>query len=218
MLKRSTPTKKISEQKKRGLENISVFRYTLSMNFKELLESKKVTGYALSKKTGIPYTTINDLVNGKTIIQNVSLKHALLIADYLRIDVKELNNLDTLTMVDFRYFRNNLLADLKRQKLKDFVKSILSKKEIDFYYKNNAKANAFYLLALIDYISRIENEPIHTERYNNLRKEKLDNPLFVGSNIITFDSIEEAEKQLNIHVIPEFKKFNIIEEDVFNVA
>ena len=188
------------------------------MNFKELLESKKVTGYALSKNTGIPYTTINDLINGKSIIQNVSLKHALLIADYLKIDIRELNELDTLTTIDFRYFRNNVLADLKRQKLKDFVNSIVSKKVIDFYYKNNAKENAYYLLALIDYLSRLDNEPIHSERYNNLRKEKLDNPLFVGSNIVTFDSIEEAEKQLNIHVIPEFKKFNIIEEDVFNVA
>ena len=187
------------------------------MNFKECLEKKNVSGYALSKNTGIPYTTISDLINGKTMIQNVSLKHAIAISDYLRIDLRKLNELEPLSFMDFRYFRNNLLSDLKRSDQITFINRIIKAKEIDFYYKNNAKEYAFYLLALIDYLSRINKHKLYTSRYNNLRKETLDNPFFVGSKLIKFNTIEEAEKGLEIKVIPEFKKFNIIESDVFNV-
>ena len=188
------------------------------MNFKDLLEKKNVSGYALAKSTGIPYTTINDLINGRTIIQNVSLKHALAISDFLNIDIRKLNNLGPAEQIDFRYFRNNLLGALKREKANEFVKKIISKKEIDYYYKNNAKEYAYYLLALIDYLCRISNKPVYNARYNELRKERLKRPFFVGSKLFKFDSIEEAENKLKITVIPEFKKFNIIEEDVFNVA
>ena len=188
------------------------------MNFKGLLEKKNVSGYALAKNTGIPYTTINDLINGRTIIQNVSLKHALVISDYLNIDIRKLNGLSTTEQIDFRYFRNNLLSALKREQPDIFVKKIIAKKEIDYYYKSNAKEYAFYLLALIDYLCRISNKPVYSERYNSLRKERLQQPFFVGSKLFKFGSIKEAEDKLKITVIPEFKKFNIIEEDIFNVA
>ena len=187
------------------------------MNFRELLQSKNVTGYALSKRTGIPYTTINDLINGKTIIQNISLKHAISIADCLNVNVKKLNELQSVSFISFRYFRNNLLIDLKRNGQLELAYKIISTKEIDYYYKNNGIEYALYLLALIDYLFRINNKDIYSLRYNELRREKLDSPFFVGSDIITFSSIEEAEEKLKIHVIPEFKKFNIIEEDIFNV-
>lgn len=188
------------------------------MTFKDLLTKKKITGYALAKNTGIPYTTINDLINGRTIIQNVSLKNAVLISDFLNIDLKELNTLDCYSPIEFRYFRSNVLHDLKRNNQIAFIKNVIKKKEIDFYYKNNAKEYSFYLLALIDYLSRINNVPLYEKRYNEMRKEKLDKPFYVGSDLIKFQTIKEAEDKLHIATIPEFKKFNIIEEDVFNAV
>ena len=188
------------------------------MTFKELLEHKKISGYLLSKKTGIPYTTINDLINGRTIIQNTSLKYALLIAECLNIDIKELNNIDSYSPIEFRYFRNNLLSDLKREGEIEFANKIIKDKEIDFYYKNHAKEYAYYLLALLDYLYNKNNIPIYQKRYNELRKQKLDRPFFVGSNLISFDTLEDAEDKLGITIIPEFGKYNIIEEDIYNVA
>lgn len=188
------------------------------MTFKELLIEKNVTGYGLAKSAGIPYTTISDLINGKTVIQNVSLKHAIMIADVLSVDVKFLNELNSYTPIEFRYFRNNLLNDLKNAKSLDFAKRLIKTKEIDFYYKNNAKPYAYYLLALVDYLYRKNGLSIFIDRYNEMRREKLEKPFFVGSDLISFETIEEAERKLQIKTIPEFKKFNIIEEDVFNVA
>ena len=188
------------------------------MTFKELLTEKNITGYGVAKNTGIPYTTISDLINGKTIIQNVSLKHAILIADLLNVDVKLLNNLEKYKPIDFRYFRNNLLNELKNNSPLSFANQIIKTKEIDFYYKNNAKPYAYYLLALIDYLYRKNGLSVFNDRYNEIRKEKLEKPFFVGSDLLSFETIEDAEAKLNIRTIPEFRKFNIIEEDVFNVA
>ena len=188
------------------------------MDFKGLLKLKKTTGYSLSKNTGIPYTTINDLINGKTVIQNISLKNALLIADFLQIDVRDLNNLETIKPVEFRFFRNNLLHELKWNSALVTVDKIIKNREIDLYYKNGKKEYAYYLLALVDYVYRINGIPLYKKRYNSIRQEKLDKPFFVGSDLITFNSVDEAEKELGITVIPEFRKFNIIEEDIFNVA
>ena len=188
------------------------------MKFKDLLEKKNITGYALSKNTGIPYTTINDLINGKTVIQNISLKHAIAISKCLDVGINELAKLDNPTFIEFRYFRNNVLNELKRKGYSSFIDETLRKKEIDYFYKNDGKEYAFYLLALVDYLSKLNNQPIYDKRYNEIRKQKLDKPFFVGSDLIKYKSIEEAEKDLQIKVIPEFKKYNIIEEDVFNVA
>ena len=43
--------------------------YNNSMNLLKLLNKKGYTGYSLSKESGIPYTTIKDLLNGKRKIQ-----------------------------------------------------------------------------------------------------------------------------------------------------
>lgn len=188
------------------------------MNFQQLLQKKNISGYALSKKTGIPYTTICDLLNAKTNIKNVSLKNAAAIAGVLNIDIKDLLLLDNPEIVDIRYFRNNVLHDYKQKGFAIFVKSVYSSKEIDYYYKNNGLAHALYLLALVDYLCRINKQPINTSRYNELRKKKLEKPIFIGSNLFSFSNIDDAEKELKITIIPEFKKYNIIEGDIHNVA
>ena len=188
------------------------------MTFKQLLENKKITSYRLAKETGIPYATISDIVNSKTNVKNISLKHALAIADYLQIDIRFLASLEGPSFVDFRYFRNNLLHDLKRNKPKAFVKRVYASKEIDYYFKNKGVDRALYLLALVDYLSRINKIRPNCNRYNDLRKIKLEKPLFVGGNSVSFATIDDAEKKLGLIIIPEFKRHNIIEGDVFNVA
>lgn len=188
------------------------------MTFKELLRNKKISGYKLSQETNIPYTTISDLINGKTNIKNVTFKNAIAIAKALNIDLRELATTSSIELVDFRYFRNNVCHDLKRKGNKVFIQFVIKTREIDYFYKNGAYPYAYYLLALIDYLCRIENLPIYMKRYNAIRKERLEKAFFVGGSSIHFDSIEEFEQAFGVKVIPEFGKYNILENDVFNVA
>lgn len=188
------------------------------MTFRTLLNKKNITGYSLSKKSGIPYTTISDLLNNKTTIGNISLKNALSISKVLNINVEDLLDVESEKPVEFRYFRNNTLNEMKRLGEMVFVNKIIKSKMIDYYHKNNEKDKALYLLSLIDYLSIKNGENIYEIRYNNYRKEKLDNTLMVGSNLYHYTSVEDAEKDLGIKAIPEFKKYNIVEEDIYNVA
>ena len=95
------------------IDYISVFRYNKNMTFEQLLKENNITGYALSKNTGIAYSTIHDLISGKIVIQNISLKHAIKICEYIKIDINKLIELESIHAIGFRYFRNNILHTLK---------------------------------------------------------------------------------------------------------
>ena len=55
------------------------------MQFKEYLKEKQITIYALAKGTGIPYSTVNDFVNGKTSIDRMQYGAVKAISNYLGI-------------------------------------------------------------------------------------------------------------------------------------
>jgi len=57
---------------------------------KELLSQKGISLYKMSKETGIPYSTLNDLVVGKTLIENVSSKTLHILSKYFELTMEEL--------------------------------------------------------------------------------------------------------------------------------
>lgn len=189
------------------------------MTLKELLKIKNITAYSLSKESGVPFSTISDLINGKTKPENVRLCHAISISKALGIDVvlfaKLQNPKDELR---FAYFRSNILHDLKRKGDIPFVQHVLKTKIIDREYKCGCLERALYLLALIEYLNRVNGNVMTITRYKNLKKLKLDSVLFPGSELISFSSVEEANRRIGIKCISEFAKYNIIEESVRNVA
>jgi transcriptional regulator with XRE-family HTH domain len=60
---------------------------------KEYIASKNLTIKELSNKTGIPYSTLNDIVNGKTDIGNIRFKFVKLISKELGLSLDEFNRL-----------------------------------------------------------------------------------------------------------------------------
>ena len=188
------------------------------MKFKQLLKQNHLSIYMLAKKANIPYMTINDLVNGRTNFANMSLKNAIAISKVLKMDVYSLMEIEDARFKNFRYFRNTVLSALKRDSVDLFIQKLISEKQIGNYYNNGLISQALYLIALLDYLCRISGKPLYLDKYKRCRKKKLEKPLFVGGDIIHFDTIDEAEETLKIKVIPEFADFNIIESDVFNVA
>ena len=64
------------------------------MTFLDLLSDKKMTVYALSKKSGIPYTTIFDIASGKTNIMDCSGKTLLALAKSINISIEGLLSLE----------------------------------------------------------------------------------------------------------------------------
>ena len=56
----------------------------------ELLEKNNMSAYALSKKTGIPYSTISDIKSHKTDIKNISAQSLYLLSKGLGVTMEQL--------------------------------------------------------------------------------------------------------------------------------
>lgn len=64
------------------------------MTFLDLLAYNKLTIYSLSKKSGIPKTTLADIASGKTNILDCSGKTLLAISKSLNVSIEELLTLE----------------------------------------------------------------------------------------------------------------------------
>lgn len=61
------------------------------MNYiKEIIETKKISQYSISKKSGIPYSTVSDICLGKTDIRKCNVETAIKLAKALDCTIEEL--------------------------------------------------------------------------------------------------------------------------------
>ncbi|MBP3242176.1 MAG: helix-turn-helix transcriptional regulator [Oribacterium sp.] len=60
------------------------------MNLKDYIKKNKLKLSAISKTTGIPYTTLGDIVNGKTDIDNAGVKVFMKLAQALSLSMDDL--------------------------------------------------------------------------------------------------------------------------------
>ena len=100
----------------------------------------------------------------------------------------------------------------------DFIIDTLEKNKIRDYYNRGWYPESFYLLAMLDYISRLNGVAI-CEDYSDIRRRSLQEPIYPSSIIaqaIILDS-ESAKQKAKLKAIPEFLRFNIIESEVRNV-
>lgn len=100
----------------------------------------------------------------------------------------------------------------------DFILDMLTSDEIRSIYNRKWYAESFYLLAMVDYLSRENSIPICT-KYNDLRRQKMQEVIYPASIVIIDDAMKtDSNKKESIrNSIPEFMKFNIVESEVRNV-
>ena len=189
------------------------------MAISDLLIQRGITKYSLSKTSGVPYTTLNDICNGKTSIEKCSAETVYRLAKQLHVPMEELLESSMEKRCSFELFKSNVCHKLKRLGDIDFLMETLKSGEIEMYYKRKWYPECFYLLAMVDYISR-ENHVSLCKEYDDLRKQKLAETIF-PSSIIMLCAAEnsDAPKETAIkEAIPEFINFNIVESEVRNVV
>lgn len=96
---------------------------------------------------------------------------------------------------------------------------MLCSDEISKLYERKWYAECLYLLAMIDYLSRKNDIPLYNG-YDKLRTGKLDKVLY-PSGIMAMYSLSGDESILIKSFdesIPEFKRFNIVENEIENVV
>lgn len=118
----------------------------------------------------------------------------------------------------FELFKSNVCHELKRKGDIDFMTTLLKEDRVTMYYEKQWYPESFYLLAMLDYLSRIHDVPLYN-KYEPLRHQKLDRIIYPSSVIAVSAAMgNDSEKEIaKNESIPEFLRYNIIESDIRNV-
>ncbi len=189
------------------------------MTIKDVLKNKKISMYRLAKQSDVPYTTINDLCSGKTSPEKCSAETIYKIARALEIPMEDLLAPYMVKRSSFGNFRSAVCHQLKTAGDIPFILDTLEKDDIRRYFERGWYPECLYLLAMIDYLSRINQIPLCRD-YDHLRSLKLQEPLYPLS-IRAFAEAAHSDEILKMSVrtaIPEFIRFNIVENEVRDVC
>ncbi|MBR5422053.1 MAG: helix-turn-helix transcriptional regulator [Lachnospiraceae bacterium] len=186
------------------------------MRIEQFLKDKKISLYALAEKSGLNYSVVHNIINGRSDIRQCKLDTAARMADALQISIEDLMLLCKRNY-SYTLFKSEQCHQVHRKGELEYVVDILERKEIDHYWHLSMYAEALYELAMIDYICRRNDIP-KCENYNEMRTYKLDHKAYpidveITKNLLRKDNAyENAEKG----AIPEFLRFNIIEGEIFD--
>ena len=119
----------------------------------------------------------------------------------------------------FETFKSNTCHHVKDIGDIDFIIETLEADEIRKLYERSWYREALYLLAMVDYLSRINDLPLCTN-YNDIRAQKLERPYFPAGVIVSYAATgdERIKEKALANAIPEFLRFNIVEGEVRNVC
>ena len=186
---------------------------------KELLKERDITVYRLAKDSGVPYATVNDICNGKTRLEKCSAETIYKLAKALKVTMETLLEPYVVERCSFELYKSNVCHRVKAMGDIEFVVDVLESNQIRKYYERKWYPECFYLLAMLDYLSKENDIPTCTD-YNDLRVQKLDRTLYPASVIAASVAMNDQsiKEKAYREAIPEFVQFNIVESEVRDVV
>ena len=185
------------------------------MTIKNLLEQNNMSVYQLSKLSGVPYATANELCNQKANIAKCNAETVYRIAKILGVSVEFLLEPALMVRSSFENFKSAVCHRVKELGDIQFIYSVLKDKQIDKYYDNEWYPESLYLLSMLDYLCRLNDIPQCSD-YDYIRGLKLEEMLLPAS-VIALDNQSVVEEAI-INAIPEFISHNIVESEIRNVV
>lgn len=194
------------------------------MLINDMLLKQGLTKYRLSKISGVPQTTINDICSGKSHIEKCSAETIYRISKALNTTMEDLieSAMEKECNIEYRpsfeTFKSNTCHRVKDEGDIDFIINTLESDEIHKLVRRKWYPEALYLLAMVDYLSRENKIPICTN-YDDLRACKLDTPLYPAGIIMASVAMQNDRLKADSYAtaIPEFARFNIVESEVRGV-
>lgn len=195
------------------------------MDINEILRKKGMTKYRLSVLSGVPHATLNNICSGRSRIEKCSAETLYKLAQILHVTIEDLI-IDSIkgveppqSTISFELFKSNICHRIKDSGDIASIIETLKSNEIRQYYDKKQYPQAFYLLAMVDYLSREHRLPLYNA-YNDMRKQKLADPIYPQS-ILALAKVMEDDSILSDSLekaIPEFRRFNIAENEMWNIV
>ena len=189
------------------------------MNINSILSQKGMTKYRLGKQSGVPQTTIFDICCGKAKIEKCNGETIYRLAKALGVSMESLVASSIEHRFAFDTFKSNVCHSVKDMGDLEFLIDTLESGRIRELYERAWYAESLYLLAMTDYLSRLNGFPLCAE-YDDIRRTKLRRliyPAGVLAQCIALQSDKPKSDSLS-EAIPEFLRHNIVEAEVRNVC
>lgn len=190
------------------------------MLINEQLEKRNMTKYRLSRESGVPQATINDICSGKADLEKCAAGTLYKLAKVLEVSIEEiLDSAKDDYRSAFETFKSNTCHHVKDMGDLDFMIRVLESNEIRILYDKHWYPEALYLLAMLDYLSRVNGIPLCT-KYDDIRTKRLSKPLYPADVRLTSEVLKSDTpmRKAEQNAIPEFLRFNIIESEVRSVV
>ena len=189
------------------------------MDINDLLKQKNITKYRLSKDSGVPFTTVSEITTGKTKIKNCTGDTLYRLAKSLDVSIEDLLSESMEYRQSFETYKSNVCHMVKDMGDIDFLIDTVKTNKIRKYFQKRWYPESLYLLAMVDYLSRENDLPICSE-YNDLRLATLSETLYPAGIHVMCAALksDSPKKESWDEAIPEFKRFNIVENEVRNVV
>ena len=191
------------------------------MQLAMLLNQQNMSTYQCSQKSNIPYTTLLELVKGKTSIDKCAAETIYRLAKALGLTMDELyTQLRTSeTRAAFETFKSNLCHMVKEKGDLDFIIDTLQADDVGTYWKRKWYPEAYYTLAMVDYLCRENNLPL-CQNYESIRITSLKRTIYPRDIELaaSLDPSLDVKAQSILESIPEFIRFNIVEKEIRNVC
>ncbi len=188
------------------------------MTIQDALQEKNMSIYRLAKTSQIPYATVNDICNGKARLEKCSAETIYRLAHALNVSMEELLAPCFIKRSSFENFKSTVCHRVKELGDINFIIDTLESQDIRTYYNRKWYPESLYLLAMLDYLSRENDVPL-CDDYDDLRRCKLEKPVYpAGIRALSAAAQNDAAiKEAAKTAIPEFMRFNIVENEVRNV-
>ena len=115
---------------------------------KEYIQKKKISIYKLSKETGIPYSTLMDIVNGNIHISRCSAGNVRALAQYLQLSMDEVFDLcaePEANTVSFQLSGDTITGTIRQSGKKFYLDSSCHGKEFHQYLCKVNACNRKYI-------------------------------------------------------------------------
>ena len=189
------------------------------MDINDLLKERNWSMYKLSARSEVPYTTINDLCNYRTSIERCSGETIYRLAKTLNVSMEDLLSEAMEKRLPFMSFKSNVCHLVKSKGDLPFIIEVIKSNDIRKYFNRRWHLESLYLLGMIDYLCRMNDLPLNKD-YDDLRDYRIDETVYPSG--ILLKSILFKDDMYKIQAyndsIPEFRRFNIVENEVRNVV
>ncbi|MBQ6654370.1 MAG: helix-turn-helix transcriptional regulator [Erysipelotrichaceae bacterium] len=189
------------------------------MNINEIMKKRGVSKYSVANSSGVPYMTLSDICSGKTNLGKCSAETVYKLSKVLDVTMEELLEPYMSPRISFDLFKSNVCHQLKELGDIEFLVRSIESGDIVTFYERSWYPESLYLLAMVDYISRINDVPL-CDSYSEIRKAKLRETVFPSSVIMSAAVMQDErikEKAIE-DSIPEFIRFNIVESEIRDVV